>query len=380
MRLTDDFEETDHVKAGLGLGGMIAGVLGFMVLLVVCVVLINKPKKKHTENTSLPAQTETEQTAEKEEEYPLGESTLTAQDLDFWNMYKTEPVIDKSLDDTQKKYTENMQKVADEDAKRALEEDPSEGGTKTEVILPDGGSQWIMINSYLTKNTYDYSNLVSEDPYMRYYQDAKKVSRQGVILNEDQGAVTLSTLQKNGIDFIIARIGYRGYEDGEIVMDGQGSIYCDEAAAEHMEYGLTFVSSAITIDEAKEEAAAVLQYISDYDLHPSYPILLQMEGAGNSKSRLDGLTKNELTANALAFCNELRQTGYDCAVCAGKYWLLRKLDLLQLSAYDIVLVQDRDVPDYPYTFSMWVYQSDAKLEGVAKQTPMIISFEDYAMR
>ncbi|MCR5655402.1 MAG: hypothetical protein K6G07_07170 [Lachnospiraceae bacterium] len=380
MRLSDDFEETDHVKAGLGLGGMIAGVLTFMVLLVVCVLIVNRSKFNTKPAPVAEQTTEETEIPDSEKEYEIGESDLTASDLDFWNMYKTEPVYDKSLDEAGKKYAENAEKVAEEDALRAAEEDPSEGGTKTEVILPDGGSQWIMINAYIKKNDYDYTGLVSEDPLMRYYKDAKKVSRQGMILTEDQAAVELSESKEAGIDFIIARIGYRGYTDGEIVMDGQGSIYCEEATAIGMDYGLTFVSSAVTMDEAKEEAAQVLAYITEYGLDPEYPILLQMEATQMDKSRTNDLTKNQLTENAVAFCTEIRNAGYTPVICASKYWLLRKLDLLQLTTFDIALNQEKDTPDYPYEFTMWEYKSDAKIDGIPKETSMIMSFVDYAMR
>ncbi len=47
-------------------------------------------------------------------------------------------------------------------------------------------------------------------------------------------------------------------------------------------------------------------------------------------------------------------------VNGNKYWLLRKIDLTQLGKYDIWLSQDGDKPDYPYTFTMWQYDTDAK--------------------
>lgn len=44
MKLTDDFENENNIKSGVSLGGMIAGIMAFMIILVAVVLIANKPK------------------------------------------------------------------------------------------------------------------------------------------------------------------------------------------------------------------------------------------------------------------------------------------------------------------------------------------------
>ena len=67
-------------------------------------------------------------------------------------------------------------------------------------------------------------------------------------------------------------------------------------------------------------------------------------------------------------------------VYGNKYWLLRKIDLTQLGKYDIWLSQDGDKPDYPYTFTTWQNDTDAKIDGIVKDARLDISFVDYTQK
>ena len=76
-----------------------------------------------------------------------------------------------------------------------------------------------MINAYIAKNSYDYTGLVYEEPYMRYYADGKKASRQGVKIDDSCGTVNFVQVEEDGIDYCIIRIGKRGYATGAISLD-----------------------------------------------------------------------------------------------------------------------------------------------------------------
>ena len=54
------------------------------------------------------------------------------------------------------------------------------------------------------------------------------------------------------------------------------------------------------------------------------------------------------------------------------------MDLTQLTLNtEILLEQNEELPDYPYLFSIWQYQSDGSLSGLKKDARMMISFVDY---
>lgn len=381
MKLTDDFENENNIKSGVSLGGMIAGIMAFMIILVAVVLIANKPKGPGRSpladnQDQRPEVVSVSVNDEADSEYPIGESTLVSDDLDFWNMYKVDVELDKSLDHTAERYAENLKEMEEEEK----EEDLSQNGTKTEVIYPDGTSQWVMINAYIAKNSYDYTGLVYEEPYMRYYADGKKASRQGVKIDDSCGTVNFVQVEEDGIDYCIIRIGKRGYATGAISLDENYLTYMKEAKEPGLGIGVSFYSQAVNEAEAIEEANLVVQALQQAEIKPEYPVIFDMELVNNDSSRTEKLTKNQLTAITKAFCNTISQNGYTPAVYGNKYWLLRKLDLTQLSGYNIWLSKEGDVPDYPYEFAMWEYKQDAKIDGIAGNVSLSISFIDYEMR
>lgn len=381
MKLTDDFENENNIKSGVSLGGMIAGIMAFMIILVAVVLIANKPKGPGRSpladnQDQRPEVVSVSVNDEADSEYPIGESTLVSDDLDFWNMYKVDVELDKSLDHTAERYAENLKEMEEEEK----EEDLSQNGTKTEVIYPDGTSQWVMINAYIAKNNYDYTGLVYEEPYMRYYADGKKASRQGVKIDDSCGTVNFVQVEEDGIDYCIIRIGKRGYATGAISLDENYLTYMKEAKEAGLGIGVSFYSQAVNEAEAIEEANLVVQALQQAEIKPEYPVIFDMELVNNDSSRTEKLTKNQLTAITKAFCNTISQNGYTPAVYGNKYWLLRKLDLTQLSGYNIWLSKEGDVPDYPYEFAMWEYKQDAKIDGIAGNVSLSISFIDYEMR
>lgn len=381
MKLTDDFENDNNIRSGVSLGGMIAGIVTFMIILVAVVLIVNKPKTPRR-NPLADNQNQRPQGAAvsvndaEDTEYPVGESTLVSDDLDFWNMYKKDLDLDKSLDHTAQRYAENLKEIEEEEK----EEDLSQNGTKTEVIYPDGTSQWVMINAYIAKNDYDYTGLVYEEPYMRYYTEGKKISKQGVKIDDSYGTVNFVQVEDEGIDYCIIRIGKRGYATGTITLDENYLTYMKEAKEAGMGIGVSFYSQAINEEEAIEEANLVVQALQQAEIKPDYPVIFDLELVNNDKSRTENLTKTQLTSITKAFCNTISQNGYTPAVYGNKYWLLRKLDLTQLSGYNIWLSMEGDVPDYPYEFAMWEYKQDAKIDGIAGNVSLSISFIDYEMR
>ena len=384
MKLTDDFDN-DGIKSGMSMGAMLIGVLTFMGILVGVVIMVNKPNAGSTAGGGDPfLDDELEQKISEnklyeqveEDGYHVGESTLVSDDLDFWNMYKEDKDLDKELDHTAEQYADRLEALEEE----TKEDDLSENGTKTEVILPDGTSQWVMINAYIEKNNYDYTGLVNEEPYMRYYTDGKKVSKQGISIDDSYGTINFARVEEAGIDYCMIQMGNRGYATGAITMEKNYAQYMKDADAAGLGVGITFYSQAATEAEAVEEANLILQMLQESEVKPGYPIVFEMELVSNDTSRIENLTKSELTAIAKAFCDTVRQGGYNPAIYGNKYWLLRKLDLTQLGDYNIWLSQEGDIPDYPYQFAMWEYKQDAEIDGISGKVSMTISFVDYEKR
>lgn len=385
MKLSDDFDN-EQIKSGISLGTMIVGVLFFIGIVVFAVFMANRKGNGNSplnnpDSTMVQNAENGQQTNNTQSDFTVSQSTLVSDDLDFWDMYKEDDLQNDTGDAVESvDYAAKLKELEKEEAEKAKEDDPSENGTKTEVILPDGTSQWIMINAYIDKNTYDYTGLVCEEPFMRYYANAKKISRQGLKLDESYGSVNFEAVEKEGIDFCILRIGKRGYATGSVSYDNNFVQYATDAQAAGLSVGVSFYSQAVSVEEATEEANLTVAALRDNNIVPDYPVIFEMDYVIADESRTGGLTKQQLTDIAKAFCDTIKAAGYTPMIYGDKYWLLRKLDLTKLSGYNIDLSQDGDVPDYPYQFVMWDYNHEADIKGISQKVTMCISFVDYKMR
>lgn len=378
MGLTDDFD-SDENKTGLPVIYMSVGVISF-ILFILCVVLVINREERYSEKARAAAERK-QQEAKIEEEAAtdpeIGESTLTSDQLDFWDMYKDDA---SDLGDTrtlsENDYAAKAQALREEEEEK--EKDLSEGGVKTKVTLPDGSEQWVMINAYIAKNKYDYVGMVSQEPLMKYYENGQKISYMGVDVSKSTGTVNFAQLKNAGIEYAMIRLGSRGYGTGQLSIDENYITNMEDAKSAGLSVGVTFYSQAVTVEEAAEEAELVLANLTDYNI--TYPVVFHMDVIANDQARTDTLSKMQLTEIAAAFCDRIAEAGYTPMIYGNKYWLLRKIDLTKLGKYEIWLSQSEDVPDYPYTFSMWQYTQNGKIPGIAGEANLNISFVNYDMR
>ncbi len=380
MGLTDDFNSDDN-KTGLPVIYMSVGVISF-ILLILCVVLVSNREERYSERAREVAKKEQQEALTEEEnasELELGESTLTSDQLDFWDMYKEDSDnLGENKTLSENDYGKKAQELLEKEGDLKKEEDLSEGGTKTKVTFPDGSEQWIMINSYIARNKYDYVGLVSQEPLMKYYENGQKISYMGVDVSKSTGTVNFSQLKNAGIEYAMIRVGSRGYSTGELSVDENFIANMDNAKKAGLSVGVTFYSQAVTAEEAIEEAELVIDNLEGYSI--TYPVVFHMDMISNDKARTDNLSKMQLTEIAAAFCDRIEKAGYNSMIYGNKYWLLRKVDLTKLGKYAIWLSQSEDIPDYPYTFSMWQYTQHGKIAGIEGEANLNISFVNYDMR
>ena len=171
MRLPDDYE--DH---GSGLTptvvSAIVAVTIFVVVILTVVLIINRKPASHQQNNTT-AQTENVQQAGNQQtaKYPdtqdlITGSTLTPSDLDFWDMYPETTATPMP--------SENP---SGQDGKKdTTDTDPSTDGKHTLVTNRDGKEEWVLISPYLPKHEYDFTKLVCQSDFMKYYQDGKLTS------------------------------------------------------------------------------------------------------------------------------------------------------------------------------------------------------------
>lgn len=291
-------------------------------------------------------------------------STLTAEDLDIWGSYE---------EDNQDA-TATSSPLPEEDA----QEDPSSDGQHTEIVYADGTSEWVSINPYLERNTYNYANLVYQSPLMKYYENNVRVSYAGAEITKEHEYVDYHELASAGIDFVMLRLGQRGYESGEITLDESFYENCRRATDAGLDVGVYFFSQAITKEEAVEEAEFVIASLSQNEI--SYPVVFYMEPVEGQIARADDLNQMQRTNIAIAFMDKIREAGYFPMLYGNKEWLIQKYSFGSLIGYDIWLSQEGDIPDFPYSFQMWRYTEHGTIQGVAGDVSLNICFTDYSVK
>lgn len=359
MKLPEEFDDRSGISPGVV--RMLIGAMLFIAAVLVLILFLNK-KESGSGNAGnrdelVNGTVQAENTAE--ETFTPG--TLSPDDFDFWDMYPEGTEESRASED----------KTVEED-----EQDPATDGKHTLVTTSDGKEEWVLISPYLPKHEYDFTKLVCQSELMRYYVDGRQVAFVGADISKYQDYVDFVRLKKSGIDFVMLRVGARGYGTGQLLMDEYFQDNIKRASDAGLQIGLYFFSQAITTEEAEEEAELVLSSIGEYAV--TYPIAIDMEMVQNDTARIDQLSREERTKITKHFLETIEKAGYKSMIFGNKEWLIKKIDLSKLTDYDVWLSQPGDLPDYPYQFTMWQYSNSASVDGIAGYANLNISFIDYS--
>lgn len=208
-----------------------------------------------------------------------------------------------------------------------------------------------------------------------FHEDGKlKESEQsvGIDVSKWQGDIDWKAVANAGIDFAIIRCGYRGSSTGVLAEDSYFKQNIKGATENGIKVGVYYFTQAITEAEAVEEASAAIALVQGYKLH--FPIFIDTEGSGG---RADSLDKATRTAIVKAFCETVRNSGYKPGIYASKYWYYDKLDVSQLSTYNIWVAQYNTECNYNGRYDMWQYSSKGSVPGISTNVDMNICYTKY---
>lgn len=298
------------------------------------------------------------------------ENKLRAEDLDFWDMYKKNDAVTLATPSPDPKPTATPE---------LTDEQKAQDGKHLKVSYKDGTEEWIEINDDIPLHKYDFTKLKAQNNQMRYYEGNKKISRLGIVLSEDNGEVNFEQVKENGVDYVMLKVGMRGYETGLVTPDTTFSDRILKATDAGLDVGVIFYSQAVTIEEAAEEASFVVENIRPYDI--TYPVAFCMESIMYDASRTDILDEENKTQITETFLSAIKREGYFPILYGSRDYLLTEIIPEGLLADYEVWLSDKDpVPDYPYDFKMWEYAEGESLYGVEEEISYSISFVDYSKR
>ena len=376
-------EEQDERGIGISVIYTIVAVSVLILIILAYVLISNNQNRSSDANSKKTPAPEPEMAAgeniefsdeQKDIETLYKEHKLKAEDLDFWDMYgQKEPEI--VAEPTPTPTAEPTPTPSHE----PTDEEKAADGRHILISYRDGTEEWIEIDEDLPTSDYDFTKMKTVNGKMTYYNGNKKISRLGVEISEDSGNVDFEALREEGIDFVILKVGARGYGTGLISLDENFTVNIEAATKAGLEIGVSFYSQAVTVEEVIEEVQFVAANLIPYRI--TYPVALKMESIANDFARTDILDVEQKTQMVETFLREMEREGYDVILYGDKGWLLSEILSSEiLDEYDVWLTDQASVPDYPYQFKMWEYAAGESISAVEREISYTISFVDYSKR
>lgn len=189
----------------------------------------------------------------------------------------------------------------------------------------------------------------------------------GADLSHHNGKIDFEKLKKD-VDFVIIRIGYRGYSNGEICLDKKAKQNIEAASKANIPVGLYFYSQAITPAEARQEARFAVKQAKKYDI--SLPIFYDFEYAEDKGQKVGRLYEANLNAKdntelVNSFCDVVEKAGYQSGVYASSYMYKSRFKVGKISKNAYIWVADyNEKITYGGKYDIWQYTSKASNEAI----------------
>lgn len=208
----------------------------------------------------------------------------------------------------------------------------------------------------------------------------------GIDVSKWQGKIDWKAVADAGIEFAMIRAGYRTDGNGTILEDDYARYNLQEAQKAGIKTGVYFFSTAVSKEEARQEASWLVSLIESYRI--TYPVVYNCEDFTDPDSRMYGLTRTERTDNAIAFLEQVKQQGYIPMFYASSgemdnssQWDTQKLS----SRYKIWVAQYAGSSyssgmksTYSGSHAMWQYTNKGIVKGIKGYVDMNAAYFGFA--
>ncbi len=205
----------------------------------------------------------------------------------------------------------------------------------------------------------------------------------GIDVARYQGTIDWEVLGQGSVDFAMIRVGYRTLSDGVIEADSNGRYNLQEASRAEIPLGVYFFSTAVSVEEAQEEARWVADTISQYPV--TYPVVYDCEGFRDPGSRQYGMTAAERTDAALAFLEAIEELGYEGMFYGAKneleaFWEMDRIEenyKVWVAQYPAEPYPQTPASDYEGSHHMWQYTSQGSIAGIETDVDLNVAYFGY---
>lgn len=207
----------------------------------------------------------------------------------------------------------------------------------------------------------------------------------GIDVARYQGTIDWQEVSQADVDFAIVRVGYRSMADGQIKEDPNGRYNLQEASKAGIPMGAYFFSTAVTAEEAEEEADWLAEIISGYPI--TYPVVFDCENFNDPNSRQYYMTKTERTDVALVFLEAIEKHGYEGMFYASKVdmeteksWEVSRIEdnyKIWVAQYPALPYPETRETSYSGLHHMWQYSMEGSIPGIGQPVDLNIAYFGY---
>ena len=207
----------------------------------------------------------------------------------------------------------------------------------------------------------------------------------GVDVAKYQGTIDWDLVAASGMDFAMVRLGYRTLVSGEITEDTNARYNLQEAGKAGLKLGAYFFSTAVTKEEAIEEANWVADFLAPYQI--TYPVAYNCEGFSDPQNRQYSLSKGQRTDIALAFLKQIEKRGYEAMFYASKNemeedakWEVSRIEgdyKIWVAQYPEKPYPETEKSSYSRVHHMWQYTRSGQLPGIPVGVDVDIAYFGY---
>lgn len=218
----------------------------------------------------------------------------------------------------------------------------------------------------LLRSSYPWADITLEEAGALY---------RGIDVSSWQKVIDWDAVKASGkVDFAIIRI-YASLDEKNNYKIKEDTYYqrnVSECERLGIPYGVYVYSFARDTTEAKIEAEKALELLNGHN--PTYPVYIDME----DKEWIlepNGYNPNKISDIAVAFCETVREGGYQAGIYANLTWFNNYLTSSRLDVYEKWVAQYYKVCEYSKPYSVWQHSSSGSIPGISGSVDMNFDYK-----
>lgn len=182
-------------------------------------------------------------------------------------------------------------------------------------------------------------------------------------ISENNGIIDFSKVKESGYTDVIIRAGWIGNKNNHTI-DRYFNRNFTEAKRYGFNVGVYVFSYCQSVQALKSGAEWLKNLLTNKTLE--LPVFLDLEDDAVSSTKISICGKENLTEQAIEFCEYFQNQGYMSGVYANKDWFNRLIDVYRLEKYKIWLAEwGVTSPTVSYKVDLWQYTDALKINGIS---------------